>query len=462
MKNGVTNAQPNAKHVTPNTTHIEHVLKGVIVLFNNYTLKKIIIKIRSGINMVFSFNFNRNGDYNKSEGNETRLATTAQKNFYVDLCIQRGITPKDTSKMSYEDLDVEIKALRNSYPASDNQKAKITELIAQLNEIGINVKPLDEKELNKLTGGRNGTASALIESLIKLLSENTDKMKPTDKQLEVIVSWFLCPDVPFEDYGITRKVPIEHLESYSSDLPYEEQTAQQLWRKPTPDEFAELIVQKFNRADASAFIDKYRSAFFTWKQSRCTAKQKEYIRSLEARLCDTSTTKEITFSIDAEGNINKVESHKPQHDYNPQGYQPLSDDELDMMSVDDASKYIEILNSEIENKSLYKFNYQQDETLELLRKPEGYAKQIEEFQNLNDLMYAFEALAGYNDDDLHECATELVTNKEITTEDVEQKRSYIRDFMVNLLKNNCIDFAELTKMCEKSTTAQNILLDIKC
>lgn len=403
-----------------------------------------------------SFNFDGN-----KKVNTQRKASTAQINFYADLCIQRSITPKDTSKMSYEDLDMEIKALRNSYPASESQKIKIIELIKQLQSVGINIKSYDESMLNKLTGGRNGTASTLIESLIKLLSENTDKMKPTNKQLETIVSWFYCPDIPFEDYNVSRKVPVEHLESYSSDLPYEEQTAQQLWRKPTPQEFASLIIDKFNKADASQFIDKYRGAFFEWKRSRCTSKQKNFIRELEARFCVTHQLKEITFSIDASGNIQQTVINKPQHEYNPQGYQPLSDEELNMMSVDDASKYIDIINAEFKDKSLYQYNESPDERLETTRQAKNKKDaEITEFNNLNDLMYAFEALAGYDDEELHECATELVCNKDITDNNTQKKRSYIYDFMMQLLENNCIDIAGLTQMCEKSTTAQKILLHL--
>lgn len=407
--------------------------------------------------MVENLSFNFDGN---KKVNTQRKASTAQINFYTDLCIQRGVVPKDTSKMLYNELDLEIKTLRNTYPASDNQKTKIVELIVQLNEIGINVKTLDEKELNKLTGGHNGTASILIESLIKLLSENTDKMKPTNKQLETIVSWFYCPDIPFEDYNVSRKVPVKHLESYSSDLPYEEQDTR-LWRKPTPQEFASLIIDKFNKADASQFIDKYRGAFYAWKQTRCTAQQKNFIRELEARLCDTSTQKEITFSIDASGNIQQIKTNKAQHNYNPQGYQPLSDADLCMMSINDASQYIDLLNNELKDKSLYQYNESPDERLETTRQAKNKKDaEITEFNNLNDLMYAFEALAGYDDEELHECATELVCNKDITDNNTQKKRSYIYNFMMQLLENNCIDIAGLTQMCEKSTTAQKILLHL--
>ena len=222
------------------------------------------------------------------------------------------------------------------YPASEPQIQIIKDKIESLSKMGVNINAPD---FSKLTGGRTGTASTLIESLIEMERQYNDVLPPSEAQLQFLVSMYLCPDIPFEEnFEIKRKLDL----------------GEGMWRKLTPEEFAEEIKSKMKKRDASAFIDAHRGVFHTWKTTRIRPEQFKYIRQLEERMRDLSSPSAIEWCVDEEGNLVQVSKAKvdKSKDYNPTGYIPLEDMELLMFSVEQASQYIDMLKSEQGRKDL--------------------------------------------------------------------------------------------------------------
>lgn len=396
-------------------------------------------------NSKFSFtNFTSTGSAKYNSDSSTRKPTERQIQYYMDLCVQRKVAPQNYTAMTYDEVGALIEELRKFYPASENQIKMIKDKLELLSTMGVAINAPD---YSKLTGGREGTASALIEGLISMERQYTDKMPATDSQLQFMVSMYLCPDVPFESFEIARKVDL----------------GDGMWRKFTPEEFAEEIKSKMNKRDASAFIDANRGAFHTWKQTRVRPEQVKYIRQLEDRMANLTPTSVIEWAVDEEGNLVQIQKQVADKSkaYAPTGYTPLDEMELMMFSVEEASKYIDILKSEYERKDLYKYGEVADESLtfESLRKANSVEQQKEnELKELNDLMFKLEAVAGYADEELHNAVTSLLLEKEVVSEKVQEQRNKIHDFMMELIEDDSATFEGMVELCKNSPIAQEILM----
>lgn len=397
----------------------------------------------------YSFtNFNQPKAY--VEGTEykdvVKKPTERQVQYYLDLCVQRRVAPQNYTKMTYDELAKVIEELRKFYPASEAQINIIKDKVASLNALG---KTIIEPNYATLTGGREGSASKLIEMFITMEKELSNSMQPTDKQIEFLVGMYLCPDVPFEKHEVNKTVDLGNGQ----------------WRKLTPDEFAEEIKSKMSKAQASKFIDDYRGAFHTWKTTRVRPEQVKYIRDLEARMSNLTPTTAIEWAIDEEGNLVQVikKAVDKSKVYAPTAYVAIDELELMMYSVQEASKYIDILKAELENKKLTKYGELSDEsqTFEPIRKASnGEKKLADDVKELQDLMFKLEAVAGYADDDLHDSVSELLFNDEVDYETLREQKEKIRLFMLSLVEDGSTSFDGLTELCQKSEVAQSILLGI--
>lgn len=393
---------------------------------------------------TYSFtNFNATAPKATEGTTATRKPTERQIQYYLDLCIQRKVTPVNYIKMSYDEVAELIEELKKFYPASEKQIQMIKDKLESLNNMGV---AINAPNYATLTGGREGTASTLIESLINMEKQFSDKMPPTDSQLQFMVSMYLCPDVDFEKFNIQKRV----------DMGNEQ------WRKLTPDEFAEEIKAKMCKRDASKFIDDYRGSFHTWKQTRIRPEQMTYIRKLESRMMNLEPTSAIEWAINEDGDLVQVaSSSKSGQRYNPTGYVPVDEMELLMFSVDEASKYIDILKSEYARKDLYKFGEQSDESLTFEEIRTAHTKadaEDNELQALNDLMFRLEAVAGYADEELHNAVTSLLLEDDVPSETVANQRAKIKEFMLDLIKHDDISFEGVADLCKESKIAQKILL----
>ncbi len=398
-----------------------------------------------------------------------RPATAGQIKYYHDLCKQRNIEPQDVNNFTFETMSAEIQRLMKIYPPSPAQVKLINDKVNNLKLIIDNMHFTDEQieelkaneedvvsiiiiglidnNLNldpimkELTGGRDGTASKLIENLIGVEKQLSNIQEPTEKQIEIMVNMFLCPDVPFESYGISRKIELE----------------EGLWRKPTPEEFAKQIKSTLTKADASKFIDNYRGAFYEWKKTRIRPEQLRYIMELERRLANQSPTTEINEAYTIDGDTIQIGEHKREYISGTE-YVPHTQEQLVQFSIEQASQFIDQLKSELNRRESSSFAELEIEYNDLSASYYNKNEVEIEYEALKNLMYKLEAIAGYHDEELHEAVgVELIEDD--GPESNIKNRKKIREFMKDLLETGSITFDGLMELARDCPTALKILID---
>lgn len=419
----------------------------------------------------FSFtsflNGNVQNNYQRTYGNTARVSAPTQKqiDYYLDLCQRKKIRPKDINKFTFEALGKEIEQIRQlPDPASERQIEKIKQLWQEINNLGENLKPFSDEFLNSLTGGATGTASQLIETLMKKRMELNEVAPPSDAQLQIIVEWFLCPDIPFENYDIQKKVILDS--TYEKDG-----EVLNHWRYMTPDEFANEVKSKMTKKQASEFIDRYRAMFYDWRKTRITQQQIRYIRELEQRLANIYTPKQVEFAINEDGEVVEIKhgsSRDTRGDLQTVAYEPLTEMQLAQMSYEEASLFIDQLKSELERKELYRYGdiYGDDQqALEDKRSAKDRNDAIiREYTALDDLIYKLEALAGYENLDLHGLIKETLLEGEDHRS--EEAKNAIKEFMLQTIdvkrgfSQVMKDINRLQVMCEESMIATAILEEL--
>lgn len=399
---------------------------------------------------------------------KVRPATPGQIKYYLDLCKQRNVEPKDVNNFTFDTMSEEIQRLMKFYPASPAQIKLITDKVNNLKSIISVINFTDEQVetfkndesniistiivgiidnslkldsiISKLTGGKDGTASKLIENLINVEKKFSNIQEPTEKQLEIMVNMFLCPDVPFENYGISRRIELED----------------GLWRKPTPEEFANQIKSTLTKADASKFIDDYRGVFYEWKKTRIRPEQLRYIMELESRLGSQSPTTEINEAYTINGDVIEINKNKREYIKGTE-YVPHTQEQLIQFSIEQASEFIDQLKSELNRREASSFA--ELETDELNASFYNKNEVDIEYEELKNLMYKLEAVAGYNDEDLHEAVgIELI--KDDDPESNVKNRKKIREFMKDLLETSSITIEGLLELTKDCPTALRILVDM--
>ena len=390
----------------------------------------------------FSFDFNAS---TTSEGfaNQKQSPTAPQLKYYADLCEQRGFTPQDTTSLSYDEVSELIKKVKSFYPASEKQIELIKTKIDILIGAGVKITQPSPEQLSKLTGGKEGSASSLINSLIEQEKTLGDSIPPTEKQLGYLVTMYHCPEVPFEqELSISRKVDL----------------GQGLWRQLTPDEFADKLEQALTRKSASKFIDQYRGAHHTWLQTRIRPEQEKYIRDLESKLSNTYVAPEVEFAI-VDGVITQVTKPSARKSYNPKGHEPLGEFQLKMMSKVEASKYIDILKSDLENKDLRstvdltpatdQHDYEQ------LRKLNEVDAEDKELQDIRDLTYKIFAMAGFDDD----AVIDSISMK--LTDDNSANRVILSSFLTYIIESGDVSIKMIEKAVENNEFYEVLLAEVE-
>lgn len=350
-------------------------------------------------------------------GVQEKLATLPQIKYYTDLCEQKQVEPKDVSNITSREIHKLIDELKSMAIVSIHQKDMIDRLIK---ETGVTI-PVEI--LKKLTGGKEGSASKLIEQLLERKRSMGNELPPTEAQVKFLVDMFLCPDVAFEEFGIQKK----------------RQIADDTFVLMTPAEFAEEVKAKIHMSEASAFIDKYRGIFFTWKNSRATLEQIKYIRSLEERLSTKREAVAIEFAISETGEVVELPHTKPASENNL--YNKLSDLELAQMGKESAEKYINILKADLNKTELYSgFESEmnkKDETFEEIR-----IKDIADTDTLEDMLtdslYKLSAMIGHE-----------IVDYDQSIEDLDIFE--IKELILELIENGEVNLAELQNIFNNKT-----------
>lgn len=425
--------------------------------------------------------------------NETEVLTTAQKKatptapkvskvsagqikFYSDLCKQKSEMPQPIDNFTFETMSAEIDRLIKIFKPSPSQIELIREKVRALNAINSTLE-LDRagyskiigdcpeelrnqfntyiynnamntdiimtmKDVKELTGGKDGTASKLISVLINLEKAHADNMPPEESQIKALLSMFMYPDANFEDYNIPRRVELED----------------GLWRKPTPVEFVTHIQSNMNKRDALTFLDMHRGGFYEWKQTRIRPEQLRYIMQLEKQMGDDSKLSKVETAVLIDGTTTIVPA-ETRENIKGTAYVAHTEEQLIQFSIEQASAFIDQLKAEINRKNDFSItNEYQD--YDIFRKAKNSVEAINiEYKAFQDIMYSLEAIAGYEDDELHQSANyNLVADD--SRESQLQNRLKIRAFMMDMVEQGAITYSGLLELGKDSVTLQRILLDM--
>jgi hypothetical protein len=356
-------------------------------------------------------------------------------------------------------MDAEIKRVNSFFPASEAQLNKIDGLLNDLASVGIHTN-VNKKNLS---GGKEGTASSLIQHLINELSKHTAELPPTEAQLKRMVVMLHCVDIPFEEYDLTLKIY--------------DQTDPNQWRYPTLNEFAYEIASKMKRAEVSKFLDEHEVKFFEWEKVRLKPDSPKwnFIKTLEERMSNTHRPSIVEWAIDQEGNWIRV-NNKPNRmdNYNPKGFAPLQDEHLILFTNKEADAYIRLLQSDLKHISKQEeeqaisqferkrnadggYGWEEIRSMSASDEREIQKRREKEFKELNDLMFKLDAVAGYHDETLHASVTSVLSD-DVDADINKEAKTYIKNFMLILCEDGYITFGEMADMCRDNETAIRILI----
>ena len=132
-------------------------------------------------------------------GVNEKLASQKQIKYYLDLCENKKVEPRDVSNITSKAISELINEVKLVIKPSQSQIDMLVKLSEETEVI------LTDQLLENLTGGKEGTASKLIEQLIERKRKMGNVLPPTDAQVKFLTDMFLCPDIPFEEYEIQKK-----------------------------------------------------------------------------------------------------------------------------------------------------------------------------------------------------------------------------------------------------------------
>jgi hypothetical protein len=372
-----------------------------------------------------------------------------QMKFVTDLYTRHRLDVTALSTMSRVQIRAEIDRLRYAdLPASDKQLELIRSTVAEINEIsknpfvpaelvakGLNLH-IKETTLLKLTGGQEGTAGAIIDKLFAMRKDYNPYRPLSEKQADLLVKWFFCPDVPFEQYDINKKIGNVAM---------------------LPEQFKEELLSKLMSADASKLIDDNMSAVTEWERSRSSSQQRAYIRKLEARMADISVGSQVEWAVGDDGEVVQVQK-KAKREYNPTAYDFMPEEFLIQMSKDDAEKYINQLRLElsrpkkgaIDNNS----NQQDFEDKRTHMKHIDVNGKLKEQERITDFLFKLEAVVGYDNSELRDEVDELLVHGNGSMSKVT---SQIQEFIDIALDMNAIKIENLVGLAQNSQVISAII-----
>lgn len=353
---------------------------------------------------------------NYTSNYQPKQPSEKQQSVYLDMCKNRRITPKDINTFTARTLYQEIERIKElPFYCTDAQKKTILDLMHQINELGGKWTIPSDIMFHKMPSDK---ASALIEKLSIERRELNEVAPATDEQAKTIAEWRACPSIPWEDYKLSNRVYLTHLTSWSTDHNLPQELEKRAFRMRTIAEFVELVKKTLTQREANAFIYKWRSHYYEWRQTRITKGMANELRKLEYTLSVFETSKEIVRAVNEDGEIIEIEtstSRERRNQYLP--YEPLSDDDLRQLSKEQASTLISQLQKEIRDRKLTRFGasvHGNDQQL-LQEKIQQFADHhgtgvakteqeafVVEQRKMMDTVHRLATVVGYRDDQLLE------------------------------------------------------------
>lgn len=403
---------------------------------------------------TFTFNFSGESTARKPQQNNDRPASAPQKQLYAKMCMERGIRPADTRNATWKQVDERIQKMK--LMITPNQINTIRSNIEELIELGAEITQPTDEYLRTLE--RDTTASEFISTLFKMKNEYNDKREPSEKQLETMVQWYACPDIPFEEYNVTLKIELEGGQ----------------WTRPTPEQFAEQLRTKLTRKDASELMSKYSSSFYEWRRTRITKEQMALIRQLEERLANLYTPKQVETAISPDGELIVTRHATVKSQYNPVGYTPMDEVVLLMYSKDDAGKLIEQMQYELSRKQMYQYGQdvqarnfdsngemeQRDGFFDFEDVRRKYGSTVQLFEELNNIMYSIQAMAGYEIDELQDEMARTFFESDVSQEQINEIRNRIKGHVSYMQSEGYLTNGQIMTLCEQSEAFADIMFGL--
>ena len=368
--------------------------------------------------------------------------------FAFDLYTRHGLNHANLDGMNYIEVKSEVERLNAlPFPPSIKQKETILSLIDEIKALN-NQFDVPSNVLKSLTGGQDGTAGKFIEFLYNQRNEYARTAPLTDKQAEQIVKWIFCPDILWEEYNISLKM------AYPTEL------NPNGWKFVTTEELTAQLKENMTQDQAWEFIGRYQNVFYDWKRTRITERQVQKIRTLEERMLRVGKVGVKTFATNEKGEVIEVYKKVNREWSSQSGYEPMNMEHLQQLSIEDANKYIGQLESEVSYRERSAIdNSTQQETFEQKRNSMKKAvdeadAHTKEYRALVDLAFALEAVAGQENDELHESITELMVKRNGSPITVAKE---LHDFMMFLVEGKFITVQGLVQLTEASSIASQIV-----
>lgn len=364
---------------------------------------------------------------NTSEGGQTRtntytqerLATTKQIEAYIKACESKNVTIDPNHKnWTVKEMSEKLNELYKLQAVKFATKNQVDTIIKLSNQLGLPepkaevIQQFDRKKASDMIGKLLAKVRAI---------ENT---RPTEQQLAIIAEMMSCPDVIITELIPVHPTLLKELEEFTilyKKMTYEGLKKAEYKGEPiTLEEVIQAIIKtkgdiekqilsfdltKLNRQDVFNFIGKYKQAFYDWKDSRCTERQRERIRQLQERLAELSSwaTDMDTIPVDIDGSPLEINSCV-KDEFIFTGQHILTDEELIQFSKDQASQFIQQLEKELRDKEL---RYVTNNEAEI---PDDVARSVldisqiaqKEQEKLTELMYTLYAMIG------QEAETEII------------------------------------------------------
>lgn len=377
---------------------------------------------------------------------KNQLASPRRIDYLTTLREQRNLPFKDYSLSSPEEVEQEIQTIKSYRPASQLQIKTINQITERLNNMGAHVRPLDEEDIARLTGGKDGSAYEYIQKLIEMEEEVKLEQPLAKDQAEYISQMLYCPDIDWNAYDVNDR------------LTFDDGT----YRIMSKEEFERELTSKLKKKHVNEFIYKYQTVYNAWKQTRIRPNQEETIRRYEKFLSSLEFKRErlvscgIDFDEKPKKSLRKV--------YDPISHVPLQDFQLKQFSKEHASAYIQQLKYEIQAKRLYIFNKERnkDDDFEKLRNVNSTSEwATRELRTLHSMIYSLQKESGV----VNEKITHLIpyqdqytkASKDDTFFTDTKKHALIVDYMYYIVANHAITFNDLRIKCQRSSLAMKFL-----
>jgi hypothetical protein len=378
--------------------------------------------------MAYTKNYATNSNNNRYNAGST-APSDAQKMKYFELCTERKIQPKDTSTLTRQEMSKLIEETLKFRPMTQGQRDKLNELIAQLQSAGKNVAISDEK----LASMNVESASKAIDYLNEHVRGVTHLLPPTEKQLEILLDWMFCPDVPFESISRFTKEKIKTFDDDGIEVTREVESTETVCISPmktilidgtehkrakTREEFADDLTKLLKRQEASKLIEEYRGAVTRWNQTRATQGQRERIVELQDRMNRISKGGVREEAVDISGDIIDLGSHLDSRARQEQevGYEGMEAHQLIQLTREEASLWIDQLSKELRHME----DYQADSDLDfvgstderIIEEEEGivrraqtrYESAVREYEAFNNFTFAVESMTTFPMDEVRDVA----------------------------------------------------------